>query len=138
MGTTRILSVRRYSNFEIIKPNTKMKTINQINAAVQNSPTIQHYLSMCTDKFRYSDNWRVKSWHYFQDGHTRTPLGQFIFGAADRELQRITGTNRLRKYEHYTLPCGRTITVIIESGMHGVSCQIQWYRLPKYLDIKML
>ncbi len=66
-------------------------TINQLNGRLSNNPTINFYLSLCTDKSRYSGDWRHKYFNYKRGERvdSLSPSGNYIYGAAQREFERL-------------------------------------------------
>lgn len=82
----------------------KTPTINQINGRVISNPTIQYYQYLSQDYIKYSDEWRHRYFEFFLSGrqYNITPLGNFIYGAAERDFKRIiqTDTRGLYSYDN--------------------------------------
>lgn len=69
-------------------------TINQINGRVQSNPTINFYKYLCTDKSRWSDDWRHRYFNYKNiNGRVvrLTPKGNDLYIAAEKEFSSIVG-----------------------------------------------
>lgn len=121
-------------------------TINQINGRVRINPTINFYKYLCTDKSRWSDDWRHRYFNY-KNSNGRvvrlSPKGNDLYIAAEKEFSRIVGnysSNRsydinIRHSERFEINfCHKTICfkLHLSQSMYGVLLQVETNFKPIY------
>lgn len=105
----------------------KAPTINQINGRLAQAPAIGEYLKNSSDYERYqSGNWRNRYFKFFGDGHTRSINGNFIFGAAWKELRDIAQTDDWSRQDDIDMGTFKTIGFTLITRLHkeGLIMQI--------------
>lgn len=122
-------------------------TINQINGRIKNNPTINFYKSLCTEKSKWSDEWRHKSFNFLDHhGNIRrmSPKGNYIYCAAYKEFGRMVGNYKplhreaeinIRHSERFEIYfCHNTLSfkLHLSQSMYGVSMQVETNFKPIY------
>lgn len=77
-----------------------MKTINQINGRIHRNETIQKYFELGVDKWAH-DTWQNRSYNFIfgERKSNQSVTGTFIYGAAIKELQLLTGSDGNYNYD---------------------------------------
>jgi hypothetical protein len=81
----------------------KQPTINQVNGRIERDQVINWYFENSRNKAIFSDNWRQRSWSYNRGGRIDrlTPVGNWIYGAAERRAGEIMGLSKERGYDYH-------------------------------------
>lgn len=80
-------------------------SINGLNQKLMQSEIVQTYLKLSSDKYRYENynDWRLQSYNFkrFDRVDRLSILGNYIYGAAMRELHDFAGVENYYKYETF-------------------------------------